>query len=145
MRSVLVLIGGMVFGLGLALGGMTEPEVVLDFLRLEDLGLLVLMGAAVGVTTLAYQLGPRLLSRPAVGSFERHHASLSRRTVVGAVLFGVGWGVSGTCPGAALASVGVGNHPILIAIAAMFAGAYVQGRFFEADVPTEPASPASRS
>ncbi len=131
MRMLFVLTGGAVFGFGLALSGMIKPEVVLSFLRLEDLGLLLVMGGAVGVATISIMLGPRILNRPLIGSFEASQKSLNKGTIIGAVLFGLGWGISGACPGAALASVGVGNYPIFISLAGMFAGAYVQGRFFE--------------
>ena len=133
MRGLVVLLGGVAFGFGLALSGMAKPEVVLSFLHLEDLGLLLVMGGAVGVTTLAYQLGPRYLARPALGTFEPYRASLNRRTILGAALFGLGWGVCGLCPGAALASLGIGNTEVLWGIGGMFLGAYVQGvRFPEA-------------
>jgi uncharacterized membrane protein YedE/YeeE len=126
-----VLLGGLLFGFGLALSGMTRPEVVLSFLQMRDLGLLLVMGGAVAVTMAAYRLGPRALEHPLTGSFGKHDAVLGPRTILGAAIFGVGWGVSGLCPGSALASLGTGNYPILLGIAAMFAGAYVQGRLFD--------------
>jgi uncharacterized membrane protein YedE/YeeE len=55
---------------------------------------------------------------------------MSVRTIVGAAIFGVGWGLSGVCPGPAIAGIGDGNWPLLLALAGMFAGAYVQGRWF---------------
>lgn len=130
MKLVYVAIGGMLFGFGLALSGMTKQEVVLSFLQLRDLGLLLVMGGAVVVTAAGFRLGPRLFRRPACGAFESVRAVFSRRTVIGAALFGVGWGLSGLCPGSAIASLGTGNFPVLIGIAAMFLGAYVQGRVF---------------
>ncbi len=50
--------------------------------------------------------------------------------MIGAIIFGVGWGLSGLCPGAALSSLGVGNLPVIIGIGTMFLGAYVMGRWF---------------
>jgi len=50
--------------------------------------------------------------------------------VIGAAIFGIGWGLSGVCPGPAIAGLGVGNAPVLWALAGLFAGAYVQGRLF---------------
>ena len=131
MRLVAVLLGGVAFGFGLAWSGMTRPETVLSFLQLEDLGLLLVMGAAVAVTMLAYQVGPRVIARPLSGSFVKHRATLGWRTIGGAAIFGLGWGVSGLCPGSAIASAGTGNWPIFLGLAAMFAGAYVQGRIFD--------------
>ncbi len=130
MKHLFVLLGGLAFGFGLALSGMAEPEVVLAFLHLEDLGLLVVMGSAVLVTTIAYQLGPRLLREPWCGEFQRLRPALRARTCVGALVFGVGWGVSGVCPGAALASLGIGNTEILLWLGATLAGAYAQAWWF---------------
>jgi uncharacterized membrane protein YedE/YeeE len=138
-----VLAGGIVFGIGLALSDMAKPEVILRFLHLEDLGLLLVMGGAVLVTMLAYQLGPRLMRKPLFApSFGRHQAWLRPRTLGGAALFGVGWGLSGICPGSAIASVGIGNLPMLVGIAGLFAGAWVQALVF-ADRPGTSGSPSS--
>lgn len=128
-----VLASGMLFGCGLALAGMTRPEVVLDFLALRDLGLLLVLGSAVLVALLAYQLGPRLLRRPLLEpAFGRHPARRDARTLVGAAIFGAGWGLCGVCPGPAIAGLGVGNWPLLLALAGILAGAYAQGRWFSA-------------
>jgi len=125
-----VLLSGMLFGAGLAVSTMIRPESVLGFLRFEDMGLLLVLGGAVVVTMIAYRFGPRLLARPLAGpTFGKHAASLDRRTVAGAALFGVGWGMCGVCPGPAIAGVGAGNFALVLVLAGMFAGAYVQGRF----------------
>lgn len=122
-----VFVGGLLFGFGLALSGLVYQEVVLSFLQLRDLGLGLMMAAALAVTTPIYQLAPRL-SRPALGvAFERLPRHVKRNNIVGAVLFGIGWGVSGICPGAAVGSLGAGNVLILVAIAGMLLGAYAQG------------------
>ena len=130
-RALLVaLLGGALFGGGLALSTMVRPEVVLQFLRLRHLGLLLVVGAAAGVTFVTYQLAPRLLRRPLLGgTFGVHPSELSARTLVGATIFGVGWGLCGVCPGPALAGLGVGNWPLLWALAGIAAGAYVHGRW----------------
>jgi len=127
----LILVGGLLFGFGLAYSHMARPEVVLDFLQFEDFGLLFVMFVGAGVTGLAYLLAPRLSDRaPLTGDrFERRLKPFDRNVVVGGTIFGVGWGVSGVCPGAAYASLGVGNVTILWAIAGMFVGAYLQGRW----------------
>jgi hypothetical protein len=127
---VVVLVGGLVFGFGLAYSHMARPEVVLDFLQFEDFGLVFVMFGGAAVTGTTFLLAPRLLGRaPLTGRpFERRLKSLDRNVVVGGAVFGVGWGVSGVCPGAAYASLGVGNVAILWALAGMFLGAYLQGR-----------------
>jgi len=126
-----VLLSGALFGFGLALSTMVKPEVVLAFLRFQDLGLLLVLGGAVAVTFVAYQLAPRLLRAPLAGpKFLAHPSAMSARTIGGAALFGVGWGLCGVCPGPAIAGLGTGNFALAIALAGLLAGAYVQGRFF---------------
>lgn len=126
-----VLASGALFGFGLALSTMVRPEVVLSFLHFRDMGLLLVLGGAVAVTFVAYRFAPRLLAKPLAGeAFQKHPSEMSVRTVAGAALFGVGWGLSGLCPGPAIAGLGVGNWPVLAGLAGLLAGAYVQGRFF---------------
>lgn len=126
-----VLVGGLLGGYGLSLSTMVRPEVVLSFLRFEDLGLLLVMGGAVFVVLLTYQFVPRLMPKPLVGtSFGVHPSVLNARTIIGAAIFGIGWGICGVCPGPALAGIGTANWPLLLALIGLLAGAYVQGRFF---------------
>ena len=121
--------GGLLFGFGLAYSQMARPEVVLQFLQLEDLGLLFVMGGAAVVTGIVFAIASRSDgSAPLTDrQYGRRLRSFDSTVVLGGVIFGVGWGVSGLCPGAAYASVGIGNYPVLIAIAGMFGGAYAQG------------------
>jgi hypothetical protein len=126
-----VLIAGMLFGYGLALSTMIRPEVVLSFLRFQDFGLLLVLGGAAGVTLVAYRFGPRLMREPLAGdAFGVHPSALDGRTLGGAAIFGVGWGLCGVCPGPAIAGLGAGNAPLIVAVIGMLAGAYVQGRWF---------------
>ncbi|HVP57389.1 MAG TPA: DUF6691 family protein [bacterium] len=125
------LIAGVLFGFGLSLSTMVRPEVVLSFLRFNDFGLLLVLGSAVAVTLLAYQVAPRLLAKPLFGSvWDKHPSVMNARTIGGAAIFGIGWGLCGVCPGPAIAGLGTGNWPLLAAVLAIFAGAWVQGRFF---------------
>jgi uncharacterized membrane protein YedE/YeeE len=130
-KNVVLFVGGLIFGFGLAWGGMAKPEIVLDFLQLEDYGLVLLMGAATGTTFVAINIVPRFVEKPILGGeFKPRVRNFNRNTILGAIIFGVGWGISGQCPGSALSSLGIGNLPVLIGIASMFAGAYAMGRFF---------------
>lgn len=130
-RDMVLFVGGLFFGFGLAWGGMSKPEVVLSFLQLEDYGLVLLMGAATVTTFFAINVVPRFVEQPVLGGeFKPRTREFNRNTVLGAIIFGIGWGMSGQCPGSALSSLGIGNLPVLIGIAAMFAGAYAMGRFF---------------
>lgn len=127
-RFLAVLISGVLFGFGLALSTMVSPEVVLSFLRFKDWGLMLVMGGAVCVTVVAYQWAPRLLQRPLLGDhFAVRPAAWNRDTLVGSALFGVGWGLCGVCPGPAIAGLGVGNTPLLVALLGIALGAYAQG------------------
>lgn len=125
----LVLAGGVLFGFGLAYSHMARPEVVLDFLQFEDLGLVFVMFGGAGVTAVAYLTAPRVFDEPplAGNGFTRRLKPFDLDVVVGGTIFGVGWGLSGICPGAAYASLGIGNLTILWAIAGMFLGAFLQG------------------
>ena len=129
MKHLWIVIGGVVFGFGLALSGMTRAEVVLDFLQLEDLGLMLVMAGAIAVTAVAFHLGPRVVTAPPHGEYTAPRTVFRGSTIAGAVLFGVGWGIAGICPGAMIASVGTSNWPILIGIGGALVGAYLQGRF----------------
>jgi len=123
-----VLASGALFGFGLAVTTMVSPEVVLSFLRFQDFGLMLVMGGAVLVTLLAYQLGPRWLGRPLMGQqFLVRTATLDRDTVVGSAIFGMGWGLCGVCPGPAIAALGTGNWDVAVALAGIAVGAYAQG------------------
>nr|WP_233265198.1 DUF6691 family protein [Halomarina oriensis] len=124
----LIVVGGVIQGFGLAYSGMARPEVVLEFLQFEDFGLLLVMGGAAAVSGVTFVVVPRVLDgAPLTGDpHGRRIRSMDRDVVVGGVVFGVGWGISGICPGAAYASLGVGNVEILWAVAGMFLGAYVQ-------------------
>jgi uncharacterized membrane protein YedE/YeeE len=71
------------------------------------------------------------MEKPVFGDdFKPRVRVFNRNTILGATIFGIGWGISGQCPGSALASLGTGNLPVLMGIAAMFVGAYAMGRFF---------------
>ncbi len=119
---------GVLFGFGLALSTMIQPGVVLAFLRGQDLGLMLVLGGAVFVTFLGYRIIPRLFSRPIIGgTFSRHTAVMDRDTIGGAAIFGIGWGISGVCPGPAIAGLGAGSWELGYAIAGIALGALVQG------------------
>ncbi|MFC1487602.1 DUF6691 family protein [Thermoproteota archaeon] len=110
---------------------MAKQEIVLSFLQLKDLGLLLLLGGSAAVTALTINVIPKILKKPVLGGvFKKRKRTLTQRTIIGAIIFGVGWGLSGLCPGSAMASLGVGNLPSLIGIGGMFLGAYIMGRYF---------------
>lgn len=109
-RILAALLSGVLFGLGLAISGMTDPAVVLGFLDLFgdfNPALMFVLGGAVGTTMLAFRL---VLRRPAPLLEDRFQLptrkDIDARLVIGAGLFGIGWGLAGYCPGPALVSAG---------------------------------------
>ena len=138
----LIFVGGLVFGFGLAFSHMARPEVVLAFLQFTDFGLLFVMFGAAIVTGIAFAIMPRAGVRaPLTGDpYERRLKSFDRDVLIGGAIFGVGWGLSGICPGAAYASLGIGNVAILWAIGGMFAGAYLQGAWRSRNAATDTAA-----
>ncbi|HZX32602.1 MAG TPA: DUF6691 family protein [Rhodocyclaceae bacterium] len=128
LEGLATLASGVVFGFGLAWSTMVRPESIISFLTFEDFGLLIVLGVAVAINLLAYQLVPRLWKKPALGSaFQRRPFALDRSAVAGGILFGFGWGLCGVCPGPALAGIGTGNADLLVALAAILAGALLHG------------------
>lgn len=127
-QGLVTLLAGALFGFGLSLSTMIQPQVVLGFLQFEDMGLLLVMGGAVLVALLAYQLAPKLMRRPLLDDhFHRHPSTWNRDTALGAALFGVGWGLSGVCPGPAIAGLGTANWDLLWALGGIALGALAQG------------------
>lgn len=127
---IFVLASGALFGYGLARSTMVSPEVILSFLMWKDFGLLLVLGGAVVVTFVAYRFAPKMFKRPLAGlSFGTHKSELGRRTLQGAAIFGIGWGLCGVCPGPAIAGLGCGNWPVLYALGGILAGAFVHGKF----------------
>jgi len=127
-QATATLASGMLFGFGLALSTMIQPEAVLEFLRFENYGLMLVMGGAVLVTLVAYKGLPRITKTPLLGGqFQQHASQWNRDTAVGAAIFGLGWGLCGVCPGPAIAAVGVGNWDLLWALAGIALGALFQG------------------
>lgn len=121
-------LAGVLFGFGLALATMIQPQVVLSFLRCQDWGLMLVMGGAMGLTLLAYRLVPLWRTTPLFErSFGHHVATLDRDTVLGAAIFGVGWGLCGVCPGPAIAGLGAGSTDLLWALAGIATGAWLHG------------------
>lgn len=125
-ESLAALASGALFGLGLAMSGMTDPQRVLGFLDVFgsfDPTLVYVMAGAVFTTGLLF---PGVLgrARPVFASAFLVPAArrIDVRLVAGAALFGIGWGIAGYCPGPALAGLGVASKEVLWFIPAMLAG-----------------------
>lgn len=120
------LIVGLVFGIGLIISGMTNPAKVLSFLDLAGLwdpSLALVMGGAIAVGTVAFQVA-RKRSMSLLGDPIRLPSAIQvdRRLLVGGLAFGVGWGLAGFCPGPALASLVTGGAKTAIFTVAMIGG-----------------------
>lgn len=117
---------GGLFGVGLAMSGMTDPRRVLGFLDLFgdfDPALLFVLGGAVITTTVLFHFVLRLGSPVLASTFHVSNlAHIDRRLVAGAAIFGIGWGIAGYCPGPALAGLGIGSIEALWFVPAMIAG-----------------------
>jgi len=125
-RIVLALLAGLLFGLGLTISQMINPAKVLGFLDLAgdwDPSLILVMAGAIGVATPCFALGRRRQAPLLEARFDAPAASrIDARLLLGAALFGIGWGLVGFCPGPALAAMVYAGVPGLIFLAAMLAG-----------------------
>lgn len=119
-------LSGLIFGLGLLLAGMVNPAKVLAFLDLAgswDPSLALVMGGAIPVSAIGFYLtrhraAPLFSQRFQVPT----NTTLDKRLLLGALGFGVGWGLAGFCPGPALVALGSGNLKGIVFVAAMLSG-----------------------
>ena len=126
MTVLVSLLTGLVFGVGLIVSGMANPAKVLGFLDLAgtwDPSLAFVMGGAIAVGFVAFAVARRRTVSLLGAEMKLPTArQIDRRLVAGSVLFGVGWGVAGFCPGPALVALGMGEAKALVFVAAMLAG-----------------------
>lgn len=144
MIQAFALLSGLLFGVGLCLSGMTDPGKVLGFLDLAgrwDPSLMLVMGGAVAVGTVAFALAGRrnrtLLFGAALELPSRR--DIDSPLVIGSLVFGAGWGLAGICPGPAIAMLGMGRAEAVVFVAAMLAGMAI------ADWPRERRTKSSAS
>ena len=134
MRDLISLSSGLIFGLGLILGGMTDPGKVQAFLDVAgawDPSLGLVMGGAIAVGVFAFAAAKR---RTASWSGERieipSNTVIDARLIGGGVLFGAGWGLGGFCPGPALVAMSAGVASAAVFVVAMLAGMVLHDRVF---------------
>ncbi len=130
LKLFVCLLSGALFGVGLALAGMTNPIKVQDFLDISghwDPSLAFVMGGAVAITVVAFAW---ILKRHKPWLAERFYLpsaiKLDRKLVAGAAIFGVGWGLTGYCPGPAIASVLSTNSEVWLFVPAMLMGGWLE-------------------
>ena len=121
------LISGILFALGLSISGMVNPEKIIGFLDISgnwDPSLIFVMGAALFVFIPSYLFLVKPMQKPLCApSFDLPtNEAIDNNLLIGAVLFGIGWGLLGICPGPAITSIAVGNLDMYWFITAMFLG-----------------------
>jgi uncharacterized membrane protein YedE/YeeE len=117
---------GLLFGWGLMLAGMTDPGKVIGFLDLAgawDPSLAFVMGGAIAVGFFAFALAKKRTTNLFGGALHLPTSrDIDRPLVIGALLFGAGWGMAGFCPGPGIVSMAAGEFKGLVFVAAMVAG-----------------------
>ena len=126
MSLIAALAAGLVFGIGLILSGMTDPGKVIGFLDLAgnwDPSLAFVMGGAIAVGFFAFALAGRRGRTFLGGALHLpQRRDVDNRLVGGSLLFGIGWGLAGFCPGPALVSFASGVDQAAVFVAAMLGG-----------------------
>ncbi|MEP3244777.1 MAG: DUF6691 family protein [Sneathiella sp.] len=133
MFNIIATVAGVLFGYGLALSGMLSPSKVVGFLDITgdwDPSLAFVMGGAVIVTAISFRF---LLKRSAPIFGSKFYLPTTRdidgRLLIGAGLFGAGWGIGGLCPGPAISSLAYADPKIAVFVVAMVAGIVIAKRF----------------
>ncbi len=127
MKVISALFAGMLFGLGIAISGMANPAKVQNFFDIAgtwDPSLAFVMGGALAVAAIGYRLIFSNLEAP----LQAHEfnlpklKSIDRQLVSGAAVFGIGWGITGFCPGGAIPALSLGHGDTYVFVASMIAG-----------------------
>ena len=137
MQRMIEFVLGLLFGLGLLISGMTDPSKVLGFLDLAgtwDPSLAFVMGGGVMVGVLGFTWAKKRNASLSGQAFQWPDlVHVDRPLVLGSLMFGVGWGLAGFCPGPALVSMAAGHDKALVFVLAMVAGMALQDRLKKRD------------
>ncbi len=140
MKLLYALVTGLVFGVGIALSGMMDPAKVLNFFDVAgtwDPSLAFVMGGALLVTFAGYRLVWRRDAPLFGGRFQVPTSTvIDRKLIGGSALFGVGWGIAGFCPGAAIPALGTGRWEVALFLVAV-AGGFVLRRILLAPMKAQ--------
>lgn len=135
MKAIVSLLTGVMFGAGLCISGMVNPAKVIGFLDVTgqwDPSLAFVMAGGLSVMFIANLVG-RKMNRPLYEEYWRlpTKSKIDAPLIVGAAVFGIGWGVGGFCPGPALTAIAYSNSTLLLGVAAYIVGAaiavYIRG------------------
>jgi uncharacterized membrane protein YedE/YeeE len=126
-RQLISLIAGLIFGVGLILSGMTEPSKVIGFLDLFgdwDPSLAFVMIGAIGVHSLAYHKLIKPRQRPILSEMFhiKSEQKIDAKLLLGAAIFGIGWGLGGYCPGPSIVSIGATSFEAVLFVGGMLGG-----------------------
>lgn len=132
MGNIAALLAGVVFGVGLIVSGMSDPYKVQNFLDVLghwDPSLMFVMGGAIAVTLPGFWW-LRQHHKPLFGDTFQWPTSqvIDKKLVIGAAMFGTGWGLSGFCPGPAMVNLATGHQDVLVFVAAMLVGMWLHDR-----------------
>ena len=126
MKTFAAFASGLVFGIGLVVSGMANPARVIGFLDVTgrfDPTLAVVMVSGLAVAAIGYALAKRRTASYLGSAFDLPSSrTLDRRLIGGAVVFGIGWGLAGVCPGPAFVVLGAGRIEGVVFVVAMLAG-----------------------
>jgi len=128
MRYVTSYVIGLIFGIGISISGMANPAKVLNFFDVAgnwDPSLIFVMGGALVVTFIGYRFVLRRTAPIVDATFHLpDNPHLDMRLLGGAAVFGIGWGITGFCPGGALPALGTGRFEVVAFVAALIAGIF---------------------
>ena len=142
-RNLVSLAAGLIFGFGLALSGMLDPARVRGFLDIFgawDPSLAFVLGGAVAVSAVGYVISRNMKSPALDASFRLPtDSAVDAPLMIGAAVFGIGWGIAGLCPGPAVASLAFGIPATIAFTVAMLVGVFAHDRLFAARQPQQAA------
>ncbi|MCK5898838.1 MAG: YeeE/YedE family protein [Methylococcales bacterium] len=134
-QNLIALVSGLIFGIGLALSKMIDPNKVLNFLDVTgnwDSSLALVMIGALLVTMSCFHFIMKRDTPILEKTFRLPtRTDINTPLIIGAILFGIGWGLAGFCPGPAIASLGLDLLDPVIFVGAMVGGAWLQGVVFK--------------
>ena len=132
MSSLIAVLSGLLFGIGLLASGMTDPAKVkgfLDLFGLWDPSLALVMGGAIAVGLIGFTLASRRTNSWSGEPIDLPKSTVvDRRLVLGGILFGVGWGIAGYCPGPGIVAASAGSLAGGVFVVAMLAGMTIHDR-----------------